>query len=296
MGPIREETKLERLINRVVTPLPAPLAPVVAVPVGVAGLLAILGAMLVPRRLPDLRRFTASDEFVAVQARTADWTGALFALIEARASWLYLTGRRVDDSCRLEVIPTLDIELPVIGVQCDRWVVGVYGADGPIRDRLADLGGILATAGCEEFFLGVGPGYGPLESALSRANARWRDPRRAGSSDEDATPPAGITQHRIVQVGWASRGEPPNPDHTLDGRWRAGGPAEPDPQAKASRFECAVETAYANIDELAARALAGHEHAIAITLQHCYYVNPDIRHHALPRRLVPLLVWLPFRQ
>jgi hypothetical protein len=295
MGPIGEETKLERLINRVVLRMPAPLATVVAVPLGAAGLLAILGAWLIPRRLPDLRRFTVSDEFVSVQAGAVDWTQALFSLIEERASWLRLTGRRIDDSCRLEVTPKFDIELPDIGVECDRRVVGVYGADGPIRDRLAGLGAILATAGCEKFFLGVGPGWGPLESGLSRADARWRDPRRAGSADEDATPPAGITQYRTVEVGWASRGEPPDPKYTLDGRWRAGGPAEPDPPAKANRFELAVDTAYANIDELAARALADHEHVIAIGLQHCYYLNPDIRHHPMPRRLIPLLAWLPFR-
>jgi hypothetical protein len=47
---------------------------------------------------------------------------------------------------------------------------------------------------------------------------------------------------------------------------------------------------------LAARALAGHEHAIAITLQHCSYVNSDIRRHPMPRRLVPLPTWLPFWQ
>ena len=298
MGPISEATKLERLIDRVVTPLPAPLAPVVAVPMGVAGLMAIVGAMLIPRRLPDLRRLTASDGFVAAQAGAADWTRALFALIEERAAWLHLTGRRVNDSCQLEVIPTLDIELPIIGVQSDRWVVRVYGADGPIRHRLTDLGAILAAAGCEEFFLGVTSGYGPLESALSPTNGRWRDPRRAGSEDEDAVPPAGLTQYRSVHVGWTSRGEPPNSKHTLDGRYRAGGPAEPDPPAKANHFERAferaVETAYADIDELAARALAGHEHAIAITLQLCYYANPDIRRHPLPRRLVPLPVLLPF--
>jgi hypothetical protein len=296
VGRINEETRLERLINRMARSLPAPLAALVTTPMGAAGLLLMLGAWLIPRRLPDLRRFTISDQFVALHVESVDWTRALFALIEERAPWLQPTGRRTDDSCCLEVTPEFDVELPAIGVQCDRRVVGVYGVDGPIRDRLAGLGAILAAAGCEKFFLGVGSGYGPLESGPSRANARWRDPRRAGAGDEDNTPPAGITQYRTVGVGWASRGEPPNPDYTLDGRWRGGGPAEPDPPPNANSFEHAVEMAYANIGELAARALASHEHVIAIALQHCYYVNPDIRQHPLPRRLIPRLVWFPFRQ
>jgi tetrahydromethanopterin S-methyltransferase subunit E len=72
------------------------------------------------------------------------------------------------------------------------------------------------------------------------------------------------------------------------------GRAVPPPQA--SRFGHPVETDYANIDELAARALAGHEHVITIGLRPCYYLNPDIRQHPLPRHLIPVPVWSPFRR
>jgi hypothetical protein len=137
-----EQTRLERLINRLIQPLPAPLATVVAFPLGVAGVLAIFGAWALPRRLPDLSRFIVSDEFVAVRSTAA----------------------------------------------------------------------------------------------------------------------------------------------------------EPQPPPKANRFQRPVQTVYANVDELAARALADHEHVIAIALQHCYYLNPDIRRYPVPRRLVPLPLWLPFRR
>jgi DNA-binding CsgD family transcriptional regulator len=68
---------------------------------------------------------------------------------------------------------------------------------------------------------------------------------------------------------------------------------EPESSKAPSRYWHPVETGYADISVFAARALAGHEHAIAIGIHICYYFNPDVRRFPVRRSLLP--VWGPSR-
>jgi hypothetical protein len=200
--------------------------------------------------------------------------------------WLNLAGRRVDDYCRVRIDESLDLHPATIGVECHRTVTAVYGADGPLTARLADLGTFLGSAGWGDFFSYGAIHFvpeGTLEVQHPPVSGLWQQaPLPAGT---EAVPPAGVHLARLVQVGWTSRGQPPDPRWTLDGTWRPAGPVPPE---TASRYWHPVETDDADISVLAARALAGHEHAIAIGIPICYYFNPDVRRSPIRRSLFPV--------
>jgi hypothetical protein len=237
--------------------VPKPTAGVAEALLGIPVALLIAGSWIMPRRLPDLPRFTASPEFAALHDEAVHWSRTQFGFLEQATPWLQVTGRSTQDWCRVELKTRPDLTIPALSVRCDRRDVAVYGADGPVTRRFAALGPLLEI--------------------------------------EDAVPPDGLTQRPVVYVGWASRDQPADPLFTLDGRVRlpsqpgagqpGGGQAGVEQAGpRASRFLYPVESGPADIDELAAAALARHEHVVVIAMRRCYYLNPDVRHYPLPRR------------
>jgi hypothetical protein len=250
---------------------------------------------LMPRRLPDLPRFTASAGFGPLHDPAVQWTDAQFGLIEAGAPWLDLAGRRLDDSCEVRADKGFDFRLATIGVEGQRSVTAIYGADGPLPALLAGLGAVLGRAGWGDFFsYGASASIprGALESQSSPVTGNLQ-PGAPGVGPEvtaagtEPVPPAGVHQARQVTIGWASRGQPPDPKWTLDGRWHAPWPAAPEPPTVASRRCRPVDCRYADTEALAADALSRHEHAIAIRLNVCYFLNPDVRRYPMRRRIFP---------
>jgi hypothetical protein len=235
-----------------------------------------------------LRRFTVTPEFEAMQGAISEWTSANFAIVARGAPWLHLVGRRVDDSCQVRVDKRLAVHVAEVGAQCDRFVVAVYGADGPLTERLEALGTLLSEAGWDSDFCSWAmiPPAGPLHTRQSPATSlNWS----RASGEQELVPPAGRPQTRSLTVGWISRGESPAPHQGIDGSYHAAGSAEPaDPPRKEDRFWWPVEVSPADIGMLTERALAEHEHAIAIKLGATYYFNPDLRSFPMPRKLLPL--------
>ena len=240
-----------------------------------------------PRRLPDLVRFTASAGFASLHDPAAGWTGAQFGLIESGAPWLELTGRRLDEYCRVSDDKSLDLRLAPIGAECRRSETAIYGADGPLPARLAELGAVLGHAGWVDFFSYGTPSIpaGSLQSQRPPVTGQWQPAPAPGGPE--AVPPAGVRQSRQLTVGWASRGQLPDQQWTLDGRWHQGQPASPEPPRTVSRQCQPVDCLYADTEALAADALSKHEHAIALRIGICYYLNPDVRRFPMRKRILP---------
>lgn len=240
-----------------------------------------------PRRLPDLVRFTAGARFASLHDPAAAWTGAQFRLIESGASWLHLAGRRLDDYCRVSDDKSLDLRLAPIGAECRRSETAIYGADGPLSARLAELGAVLGHAGWADFFSygAASIPAGSLQSQRPPVTGQWQSASAPGGPE--AVPPAGVRQGRQLTVGWTSRGQPPDPQWTLDGRWHQGQPPAPEPPRTASRYCQPVDCRYADTEALAADALSSHEHAIALRIGICYYLNPDVRRFPMRKRILP---------
>jgi hypothetical protein len=73
-------------------------------------------------------------------------------LLRVYRPWLSLAGRRLDDYCRVSNDKGLDSRLGTIGADCRRSATAIYGADGPLPARLAELGTVLGHAGWADFF------------------------------------------------------------------------------------------------------------------------------------------------
>jgi hypothetical protein len=252
-------------------------------------------AWSMPQRLPDLSRFTASARFGLLHDPAVAWTDAQFGLIEAGAPWLELAGRRPDDCCQVRADKDFDFHRATIGVECERSVTAIYGADGPLPARLAELGTVMSQAGWGDFFsYGAPHGVprGTLQSQSPPVSGNLQ-PGAPGVGPEvtdagtEPVPPAGVHQARVVNIGWASRGQQPDPKWTLDGRWHAGEPAAPEPPRTASRSCHLIDCRYVDTEALAADALSRHEHVIAIRLAVPYFVNPDLRHYPMRRHILP---------
>jgi hypothetical protein len=244
---------------------------------------------LMPRRLPDLARFTASAGFRSYHAVAVDWTGRQLVLIENGAPWLDLAGRWVDDYCQVRQDKGWDLRPTTIGVQCLRTVTAVYGADGALPARLAELGAVLGAAGWGDFFSYGAPhiARGSLDSQRPPVTGHWQHaPFPAG---QEALPPAAVKQARSLKVGWTSRDQPADPHWTLDGSWHAGRTGVPSSPRLASRHCQPVDCDKPELDELASRALAAHEHAIVIVIPISYYFNPDTRRFPMRRTILPVL-------
>jgi hypothetical protein len=233
-----------------------------------------------PRWVPDLARFTRGAGFRQLHAAWADWLNRNFELIESEAPWLDRAGSRVSDYCQTHQASIgggLDwgsIPRPPAMVRCKREVTAVYGFDGSLRDRLAGLSATIAAAGWEEL------SYATLLGELAR---------REENGDSPGSP--------IVWVSWSFIGDfglLPAPSHVgMSTRWISRGQSAgqlglPDTPASANAVCRPAGIAGADICDLAAQALASHEHALAIGLTAHYYPNADTTDDHFRKRLIPV--------
>jgi hypothetical protein len=242
-----------------------------------------------PRRVPGLAAFTRSAGFARLQSAAAAWADRNFALIEEGAPWLDRAGRCVLDHCDtgLESRPFSFPRDPP-SVTCRREVTVVYGFDGGLPGRLAELATVLAA-------IGWGDSHDGSTVVLRDLNRReppvwpltWSPAAAFG-------PPAGLetmppdrrfplNRWLRMGIGWASRGEPPLLTTTREGA-RPG-----DPRTATVTYQ-PVEVAGNGVDRLAGQALDRHEHAVAIRIEVTYYLNANVnaRPGRLRKRLLPV--------
>jgi hypothetical protein len=276
-----------------------------------------------PRWVPDLARFTRSAGFGQLHSAWEGWLDRNFELIENGAPWLDRAGSWVFDCCHTSELATggggLDwgsIPRPPPEVRCERAVTAVYGFDGSLRDRFAGLAAALAAAGWEEddswtrlgevsrreegrglpgsyverFRWSPVPGPG-LPPGLSPASADYYWARKGLGSVE-------------MGVGWISRGQPAgllttrhydqpgDRGRTANLEW-AKSHGWPGDLVAANAVYRPVEISGADVDELAGRAVARHEHAVAIRITAHYYRNAGLAGDRLRKRLRPVVRRLP---
>lgn len=243
-----------------------------------------------PRRVPDLARFTRRVCFRRLQSAAAEWADQGFDLVEQGAPWLDRSGRRVHDFCHTGLSShPFSFPRDPPGVRCSREVTVVYGFDGHLTGRLAELAAALAAAGWTY-------PYGDLTNAASPAAQgasiawplSWAPVPRLRLPDNLKTMPPyrrlPLERWLDMGVGWASQGGAANLRTTTARNW-------PGDLRTATSTYRPVEVSGTSIADLASRALAGHDHALAIRVEVTYYLNTNInaRPGRLRKRLRP--VW-----
>lgn len=165
----------------------------------------------------------------------------------------------------------------------------IYGCDGALSDRLADLAAVLGAVGWGER---SGDSTVPLPDMPERDPPAWPlDWSPAGGLGfpaglETGPPPDHLDSIRRwveMGIGWISRGQPTGVLSTGGLRWT------PEDRT-ATPVSQPVEVSGEGADRLAARALERHQHAIAIQVEIRYYVNFNVnaRPGRLRKRLLPV--------
>ena len=259
-------------------------------PAGMA-VAALLAAILVsPRRVPDLARFTRSASFGQLRSAAATWADSNFELIEGGAPWLDRVGGRVVDRCEtgLDSRP-FSIPRDPPSVTCTREITVVYGLDGGLDGRLAELAAVLAAAGWGDR---DGDTTLPLPD-LDRCEppkwpVSWSPVEGFGLPAvlETMPPDRRFPLNRWLEmgIGWVSRGRPAELVTTTAGGWHSGDPRTATPVCQP------VEVDGADVGDLTVQALARHQHAIAIRIKIGYYLNTNVnaRPGRLRKRLLPV--------
>jgi len=261
-----------------------------------AGLpLAVLYVVIVfsPRRVPDLGRFTRGAGFGQLQSAAATWADRNFELIEGGAPWLDRAGRWVLDRCQTGLgSRALQIPRDPPTLTCTREVTAVYGLDGDLHARLAELAAVLGRAGWGDR---QGDTTVPLRDLGHSPPPAWAI---------DWSPVAGFGLPAVLEtmpptrgvplkswlkmgIGWISRGKPPAELVTTRASGLTG-----EPRTATATYH-PVEVSGDGIGDLADRTLARHEHAIAIGIEICYYMDSNV--NAAPgrlrKRLLPVPAW-----
>jgi hypothetical protein len=239
-----------------------------------------------PRRVPDLGRFTRSAGFGEVQSAAAIWADQNFGLIEDGAPWLDPAGRWVLDRCETGLDSrALQIPRDPPKLTCTREVTAVYGLDGRLDARLAELAAVIGRAGWgghQSDSTVPRPGLG--RSPPPAWPVDWSPAAGVSLPPVLGTRPPGQQVRLDMGIGWISRGAPASLVTT-----RASGSAD-DPRAATATYQ-PVEVGGSDVGDLADRALSGHQHAIAIRISVGYYSNWNV--NARPgrprKRLLP--VW-----
>ena len=224
-----------------------------------------------PRRVPDLARFVRSAEFGQLQGAAAAWLDQAWELINAGTPWLDRVGGQVFDRCETS-LQTRAFSIPrdPPSLTCERGITVVYGLDGSLGGRLAELAAVLRAAG-----------WGNTRSTvpdLGRRPAIWGVSWSPGTGVplpamlETKPPEHRFPLHPCMRIGWVSRGE-----------WLGQMSLSPaGPPAVTATYR-PVEITETDPEQLAAQALTRHEHAIAISVQLPYYQNANV--NAQPYRL-----------
>ena len=263
---------------------------VLAWPAGMA-VAALLAAILVsPRRVPDLARFTRSGSFGQLRSAAATWADSNFELIEGGAPWLDRAGGRVVDRCEtgLDSRP-FSIPRDPPSVTCTREITVVYGLDGGLDGRLAELAAVLAAAGWGDR---DGDTTLPLpdldQCEPPKWPVSWSPVEGFGlpATLETMPPDRRFPLNRWLEmgIGWVSRGRPAELVTTTAGGWHGGDPRTATPVCQP------VEVGGADVGDLTVQALARHQHAIAIRIKIGYYLNTNVnaRPGRLRKRLLPV--------
>jgi hypothetical protein len=262
-------------------------------PVGMAVAVQYVLIALSPRRVPDLGRFTRSAGFGQLQSAAATWADRNFELIEDGAPWLERAGRWVLDRCQTGLESrALKIPRDPPTLTCTREVTAVYGIDGNLDARLADLAAVLGRAGWGDR---QGDTTVPLRDLGHSPPPTW---------SVDWSPVAGFGLPAVLEtmpptrrfslkswlemgIGWISRGKPTAELVTT----RASGLTGELRTTTATYHP--VEVSGADPGDLAGRALARHEHVIAIRIKIYYYLDSNV--NAAPgrlrKRLLPVPAW-----
>ena len=253
------------------------------------------------RRQPNLRRLARRRSFQHLRAVSAQWLERHFELIEASAPELERVGTEQWDWCGGSARwRGLAPGFPA-SAGCGRSMTVVYGFDGPLMERLDDLGEALLTAGwgrlkneradggpIRQFWVAL-TGQELVERVASDSNARlrrvvypeWR-PNSALSrpADMEATPPWGGSPLSPRMSVWCGSGGQERRVEAADHLERA---------RRAPRNYLLLETSEVQQRALEDRALAARDHAVALQISLNYYSNPNVkaRPHRVPR------YWLP---
>ena len=259
-------------------------------PAGVAVAAVLAAIATAPRRVPDLARFSRGAEFGRLQSAAAAWADRNFALIEHSAPGLDRVGRQVLDRCETGLgSRPLSIPADPPSVTCTREITAVYGADGRLDAALAELAAALGAAG---WGARGGETTAPLD--LGRREppewpVRWSPGPGLGlPAGLETMPPDRrfpLSRWLDMGIGWISRGQ-----HAELVTTTAGGRSGAARTATATYHP--VEAGGPEVRDLAGRALARHEHAVAVRIGIVYYLNSNV--NAAPGRLRKRL--LPVRR
>ena len=243
-----------------------------------------------PRRVPNLARFTRSPRFRRLHADVATWSARHFEIIEANAPWLSPAGQETVDFCRTDLTTrTLAFPPDAPSVQCQRVLLRIYGADGPLSDRLGELARAVGAVG-----------WGTLDGDVTvpLAGLERRDPPTRPISWRPV-PGFGLPEAlRLMpvarqfpswrwvhmQIGWVSRGQSTSAVTLLS-------PAQADRNARRSPLCEPLEAMTDGAADPAGHALAAHEHAVALRIEYTYYVHLNATRG--PASIAPRL--LPYR-
>lgn len=262
-----------------------------------------LGWVMGMRRQPSLRRLVCRRSFQQLHAASVEWLERHFELIDASASGFERIGTDLWDGCHGSVRwPGFSFE-PVYPATagCQRSLTAVYGFDGPLLTALDVLGQALFAAGwgklmnersgtrtVRQSWVAV-TGWELVERRHSDLptlglTPEWRPnsvlDRPAGM---ESIPPWGRAPLRPdMSVTFSSRGQEKRTvepvDHVAIAR-------------RAPRNYLLLEKSETGQQALEDRALAAHEHTVAVNITVSYYSNPNIKAspHRIPR------YWLPTR-
>jgi hypothetical protein len=258
-------------------------------PVGRAFIAVWVRTSGLPRRVPNLPRFTRSAEFARLQSAAAAWADRSFELVEQGAPWLDRAGRRVLDRCDTGLDSHAFSFLPdPPSVTCCREVTVVYGCDGSLSARLAELASVLGSAGWGD---SSDDGTAPIRDLDRRKRpvrqVNWAPVQDFGlPAGLEAMPPERrfpLNRWLYMTISWVSRGK------SLVLVW-AGERSRPGDPRTGTPTHQPVEVADTGVDQMAGRALERHEHAIAIRIELTYYLNANVnaRPKRLRKRLLPI--------
>ena len=243
-----------------------------------------------PRRVPNLARFTRSARFRHLHADVASWAVKHFEIIEANAPWLSPTGQETADFCWTG-LTTRALAFPpdAPSVQCQRVLLRIYGADGPLSSRLGELAQAIGAAGWGTL---EGNATVPL-AGLERQDPptrpiSWRPVPGFGLPERLRLMPVArqFPSWRWVhmQIGWASRGQSTSAVTLLS-------PAQAGRHTRRSTVCEPLEAMTDGIAETVSRALAAHEHAVVLRIEYTYYIHLNATRG--PAGITPRL--LPYR-
>lgn len=212
-----------------------------------------------------------------ISRQVSDWAAGQFGQVERRLPWLTTYGTEIYHVCGFSGRALGFASGRVLAASPKRAEARLYGFDGPLESRLSDLFGVLADQGWLEFDEPPPTSYIPGPVRLRPAGpfnlppplrAQWRP-------KEDDLSPAGFpvkirdAAGRLhppglvsLIVGWASDQRTSQPVTDLG--------AAPDDPGEPTRLFQVIEYRQADFAELAAAALAEHEHALTFRINVFY--------------------------